>query len=70
MLKLCVYYNDVLRYTVYANLEKAQELQDQGFYVEVEPSKPCIRVARREQGTAPLELFEDCLTMTEHFVVQ
>ena len=37
MLKLYVYYHGILRYTVFANFEKAQELRDQGFYVEVEP---------------------------------
>ena len=35
MLKLCVYYHDILRYTIFANWEKAQELRSQGFYVEV-----------------------------------
>lgn len=35
MFKLCVYYHDVLRYTIFANLEKAQELRNQGFYVDV-----------------------------------
>jgi len=35
MFKLCVYYHDVLRYTIFAGLEKAQELRSQGFYVEV-----------------------------------
>ena len=33
MFKLCVYYHDVLRYTIFANLEKVQELRNQGFYV-------------------------------------
>ena len=37
MLKLRVYYHDVLRYTIIANWEKAQELRSQGFYVEVNP---------------------------------
>lgn len=35
MYKLYVYYHDVLRYTIFANLEKAQELRNQGFYVQV-----------------------------------
>lgn len=35
MFKLCVYYHDVLRYTIFANMEKAQELRNQGFYVDV-----------------------------------
>ena len=38
MFKLCVYYHDVLRYTIVANLEKIQELRSQGFYVEVSPA--------------------------------
>ena len=38
MFKLCVYYHDVLRYTVIANWEKIQELRGQGFYVEVMPA--------------------------------
>ena len=36
MLKLCVYYHDVLRYTIFDNFEKVQELRNQGFYVEFE----------------------------------
>jgi hypothetical protein len=35
MFKLCVYYHGVLRYTVVADMEKAQALRDQGFYVVV-----------------------------------
>ena len=35
MLELLVYYHDVLRYTIFANADKAQELRNQGFYVEV-----------------------------------
>lgn len=35
MLKLCVYYHDVLRYTIFASWEKVQELRTQGFYVEI-----------------------------------
>ena len=35
MFKLCVYYHGVLRYTVVADMQKAQELRDQGFYVVV-----------------------------------
>jgi hypothetical protein len=35
MFKLCVYYNGVLRYTLVADMEKAQALRDQGFYVVV-----------------------------------
>ncbi len=35
MFKLYVYYHDVLRYTIFASLEKAQELRNQGFYVDV-----------------------------------
>ncbi len=37
MLKLRVYYHDVLRYTIVATWEKAQELRSQGFYVEAKP---------------------------------
>ncbi len=37
MLELLVYYHDVLRYTIFANSDKAQELRNQGFYVEVRP---------------------------------
>jgi hypothetical protein len=35
MFKLCVYYHGVLRYTLVADMHKAQELRDQGFYVVV-----------------------------------
>lgn len=35
MLELHVYYNDILRYTLLGNWEKAQELRNQGFYVVV-----------------------------------
>jgi hypothetical protein len=38
MLVLCVYYHGVLRYTIVANMEKAQELRDKGFYVVVKPT--------------------------------
>ncbi len=38
MLKLCVYYHGVLRYTIIANMEKAQALREKGFYVVVEPA--------------------------------
>ena len=34
MFELLVYYNDVLRYTILGNSDKAQELRNQGFYVE------------------------------------
>jgi hypothetical protein len=37
MLKLCVYYHGVLRYTIVANKEKAQSLRNKGFYVVAEP---------------------------------
>ncbi|MEO8343050.1 MAG: hypothetical protein ABI536_04440 [Gallionella sp.] len=37
MFKLSVYYHGVLRYTIVANMEKAQALRDQGFYVVVNP---------------------------------
>jgi hypothetical protein len=37
MYKLCVYYHGVLRYTVVADMQKAQALRDQGFYVVVKP---------------------------------
>lgn len=37
MLKLCVYYHDVLRYTIFASWEKVQELRNHGFYVEIKP---------------------------------
>jgi hypothetical protein len=35
MFKLCVYYHGVLRYTLVAGMEKAEELRAQGFYVVV-----------------------------------
>jgi len=35
MFKLCVYYHGVLRYTLVADMVKAQALRDQGFYVVV-----------------------------------
>lgn len=35
MFKLYVYYHDILRYTILANLEKAQELRSQGFHVDI-----------------------------------
>jgi len=35
MLKLYVYFHDVLRYTTFGNWEKVQELRINGFYVEV-----------------------------------
>jgi hypothetical protein len=35
MLKLRVYYHDVLRYTIVADWEKVHELRGQGFCVEV-----------------------------------
>ena len=35
MFKLSVYYHDVLRYIIFADLEKAQELRSHGFYVDV-----------------------------------
>jgi hypothetical protein len=38
MFKLCVYYHGVLRYTIVANMEKAQALRDGGFYVVVKPA--------------------------------
>lgn len=38
MLKLCVYYHGVLRYTIVADMEKAQTLRDKGFYVVVKPA--------------------------------
>lgn len=38
MFTLLVYYHDVLRYTIFGNAEKAQELRSQGFYVEVRPA--------------------------------
>jgi len=31
MFKLCVYYHGVMRYTIVANMEKAQALRDKGF---------------------------------------
>lgn len=40
MLKLNVYYNHTLRYTIFANWEKVHELRNQGFYVEVRPANP------------------------------
>lgn len=38
MFKLYVYYHGVLRYTIVANMEKAQVLRDGGFYVVVKPA--------------------------------
>jgi hypothetical protein len=38
MLKLSVYYHGVLRYTIVANMEKAQALRNKGFYVLAKPS--------------------------------
>lgn len=38
MLKFCVYYHGVLRYTIVANMEKAQALRDKGFYVIAQPA--------------------------------
>lgn len=38
MLELSVYYHDILRYTIIANLDKVQELRNQGFYVQVKPA--------------------------------
>ncbi len=35
MLELHVYYHHTLRSTLHGNWEKAQELRNQGFYVEV-----------------------------------
>jgi hypothetical protein len=35
MFKLCVYYYGVLRYTLVGDMGKAQELRDQGYYVEI-----------------------------------
>lgn len=37
MLKLSVYYHGVLRYTIVADMEKAQALRDKGFYVVIKP---------------------------------
>jgi len=37
MFNLCVYYHGVMRYTIVANMEKAQALRDNGFYVVVKP---------------------------------
>jgi hypothetical protein len=39
MLQLRVYYHDVLRYTIHANLDKVQELRDKGFNVQVEEAR-------------------------------
>lgn len=38
MLKLCVYYHGVLRYTIVADMEKAQTLRNKGFYVVAKPT--------------------------------
>lgn len=38
MFTLLVYYHDVLRYTIFGTAEKAQELRNQGFYVEAKPA--------------------------------
>jgi hypothetical protein len=35
MFKLSVYYNEVLRYTLVADMSKVQKLRDQGYYVVV-----------------------------------
>jgi hypothetical protein len=35
LFKLSVYYSGVLRYTIVGNMEKAQALRDEGFYVVV-----------------------------------
>lgn len=35
MFELSVYYHDILRYSIIANLGKVQELRSQGFYVQV-----------------------------------
>lgn len=35
MFKLCVYYHGILRYTLVADMVKANELREQGFYVVV-----------------------------------
>lgn len=35
MYTLCVYYYGILRYTLVADMGKAKELRDQGFYVVV-----------------------------------
>ena len=37
MLKLNVYYHGVLRYTIVADMEKAQALRNKGFYVVAKP---------------------------------
>jgi hypothetical protein len=34
--ELSVYYHDVLRYTIIANLDKVQELRNEGYYVQVQ----------------------------------
>lgn len=38
MFKLCVYYHGVLRYTLVADMGKAEQLREQGFYVVVKPA--------------------------------
>lgn len=38
MFELNVYYHDVLRYTIIANMDKAHELRSHGFYVQVKPA--------------------------------
>jgi hypothetical protein len=38
LFKLFVYYHGVLRYTILANMDKAQALRDKGFYVVVKPA--------------------------------
>lgn len=35
LFELKVYYRDVLRYTIIASMDKAHELRNQGFYVQV-----------------------------------
>ena len=35
MFQLCVYYHGILRYTIVADMEKAQALREQGYYVVV-----------------------------------
>lgn len=37
LFELKVYFHDVLRYTIVASMDKAFELRNQGFYVQVKP---------------------------------
>lgn len=52
MYMLYVYYHDVLRYTIVASLEQAQELRNQGFHVQIKfaPDKPHVERRRSRRA--------------------